>query len=292
VIRQKLLVLAALSLAAHAAVAQVRDSASTLVLDETFPGPRATFFLGGDLAYRVEVRGAGPDVDSWLVIRPTDNTSAPPLVLMPLSDEARGMGGYSYLVIPRQTGSYRLDVDTRDMVRIIIARDRAESTRWSRVAEPSGAGIGLRFGMLTGFPRPDGTQSGAMGADLCLATLPRGAGTMSGCVLSLQRYHRSGGASVTAIGLAPRFALTMRDNPTQVSFGTSISLGSANEDGHEQNYWLLGAGFVVEHRLLRHIGFEAEAGMLFVGATGTASSGSGSRTGTPGRLSFGLKYLR
>ncbi len=253
-----------------AAQAPIQDA---LILNTMFPGPQEYLVLSEGVAYRIEVEPADGRIAIRLAVRP----GQPPLFLLPLSDPVQGAGGASYLMIPRESGEYRIDVSSGDPIRVRIWRDERETARWGRVREQTAGlprgGIAARFVVMGPFPAPlPGTDSTAMaggvGADLCLGVVPRGAwlgGDFGGCALSFAVYNRGTHGNVVVASVVPRMMLTPADRPTQVSLVFSLGLGSATTR-ERMEYVVFGVGLLAEWSLFGsdHFGAELEGSLTGV----------------------------
>ena len=136
---QRLLVAcAALITVARAAAAQDRPPADTigprLLFNEVFPVNSAIpgyVVLSEGVVYRVELEPGSATLSIRVARRPT----LPPAFLVPISREALPQGSSAYLMVPRASEEYRLDVTALgdEPVRVRIWSDPRESARWARI---------------------------------------------------------------------------------------------------------------------------------------------------------------
>jgi len=259
-----LLAAAALLLSAAAAPAQdapLPSDSAREILNDVFigqPAPGAFVVLSEGIVYRIEVEPAAASVSVRLARRP----GMGPLFLVPLGGDAGAAGGAAYLMVPRLSGEYRLDVTTTgdEPVRVRIRVDPKENARWARMREETRdqrpAGISLRavwFGPFRSMQRSEydpARNASAGGMEACLAVLPHGAwlkNAFGGCVLSLTLLHRSRtDGSVVLIGTAPRVELWRSTGGATVALGLQVGLGQTTSGtGLAVDYFLAGGAGLV-----------------------------------------------
>ena len=237
--------------------------------------------LSAGVVYRVEVEG-----DATVDFRVRRHPSMPPLLMVPLSREAAGMGTSSYLMVPPESDEYRLDVTVLggEPVRVRVWSDPREMSRWARMRQATRAlpkaGLGLRIGYVGAFARlprgfsdSAGTASG-LGAELCLGVVPRGGwsyGGFGGCVLQVAYYGRGVDGNVLFFSVAPRLEVTPRRSSIQVSVTAQAGLGTtlsvAAYGGDSETYLALGLGLDGAVPLSRHVWLDAEAGIVRIQPT-------------------------
>lgn len=180
------------------------------VFDETFPGPYATITLQGGIAYRIEIVPEGAVVS----VRSVTSSSAPPVVMRPLSEPAAGAGGVSFVLVPSNTDQYRVDVATpRTLVRVRIIRDPREQAYLEGRAGSalSRLTLGLRAAVLAGtLTSAVGSASGATGWEACLGINPGRisfAPRLGGCLATFSRFQLPNDGTLVLMGFEPRYEL-------------------------------------------------------------------------------------
>jgi hypothetical protein len=224
------------------APASAPDSARR-IFTEVFigqPAPPAFVTLADGLVYRLEIEPA----TAQITIRVARSSSLPPLFLTPLSDASGAAHGASYLLVPRASAEYRLDVTTDgdEPVRVRIELDPRENARWARMREETRnqrpAGLAIRAVVLGPFPDYQRNNVGqtlpvrtaGTGLEVCFAVQPFGTwfrGPVGGCVLSLTHVWREGRANLVFLGTNPSIQLSAADAPIEVALGLVAALGSS-----------------------------------------------------------------
>jgi hypothetical protein len=253
-----LLATPAVALLATPAVAQVPASApdsTTRIFNDVFlgqPAPPAYVTLANGTVYRVEIEPAS----AQLIVRMARHTSLPPLFLVPLGDATGPAQGAAYLLVPRVSGEYRLDVTTTgdEPVRVRIELDPRENARWARMREETRdqppAGFSLRAVYVGAFRSPGSTPTDTMakaagaGVEACFALLPHSAWLkefFGGCVFSVAVIRRGAAAgSLVLFGTAPRVEVARLENGGSVSVELRLAYGT--ETSQSTNYLEVGAG--------------------------------------------------
>jgi hypothetical protein len=245
-VRGPLLAVAALVALASATLAQTdplpADSARQIFNDVFIgqPAPPAYVILSEGTVYRLEMEPATAQV----AVRVARHPSLPPLFLIPLSDASGSAGGIAYLLVPRTSGEYRLDVTTAgdEPVRVRIMLDPKENARWARMRDASRgqrpAGLAVQAVVLGPFAdyrrNPAGptaaVRTPGVGLEVCLAVQPYGTwfrGPVGGCALSLTHVWREGRANALFLGTNPSVQLSAAGAPIEVALGVSAALGAS-----------------------------------------------------------------
>lgn len=241
------------------------------------PAPGAFVTLSEGIVYRIEIEPAAASVNVRFARRP----GMGPLFLVPLGGDAGAAGGAAYLMVPRLSGEYRLDVSTNgdEPVRLRIWVDPKENVRWARMREETRnqrpAGISLRavwIGPFRSMQRSafDATRNAsASGIEGCLAVLPHGSwlqNAFGGCVLSITLLQRSrADGSVVLVGTAPRIEWWYSPGGASAAFEVRIATGQTTSGaGGSINYFLAGVGGLATFPVpaMRHHLF-AELGLGF-----------------------------
>jgi len=241
---------AALITLAHSAAAQQRPPADTtgprILFNEVFPVNSAIpgyVVLSEGVVYRIELEPGSATLSIRAARRPT----LPPVFLVPISNEALPQGSSAYLMVPRSSEEYRLDVTALgdEPVRVRIWSDPRESARWARIrAEGSRApalGGALHAVYMAVFrdayASPYDSLAGyhtspraAYGLEGCLRVVPNGRvlpARVGGCALTLGLWFRDSGRDFYTIGIAPEIVVaraglrTLALSP-QMAFGRSV----------------------------------------------------------------------
>ena len=291
---------------AHAQSPTPSDNASRQVFNDVFlgqPAPPAFVVLSEGLVYRVEVEPA----TAQLSVRVARRSSLPPLFLVPLSDASGAAGGAAYLLVPRASAEYRLDVatDGDEPVRVRIFADSTENARWERMREASRdqrpAGISLRavyFGAFRSAPRTAGDSNptaAGMGFEACLALLPHSAWlkqAYGGCVVSVTLVQRGLTAgNVVFVATAPRVELLRSRAGVALSAVLHIGLGQTTTGTSSSlHFFMVGASAVAGFPVpwtARHLVAEWELGFSAIeGSTDPRDA----RTHLVPRVSAGFQY--
>lgn len=283
--------IAAAVLAAHAAVAQnpppapARDTLTPeLIFNDVFTTNAAipgSVVLSEGVVYRVEIQPNAASVSFRVRRHPT----LPPLLMVALSGEAAESQTAYYLIVPRASDEYRIDVTAQgdEPVRVRIWSDPREMSRYARMRAATGglptAGLGLRFAYLgpfqtppryVGAPAPENTS--ALGAELCLGVVPRGAwsyGSIGGCVLQIGYYSRPPHGNMLFFSVAPHVEVTAPRAPTQISATAQVGLGTtlsvSQSSGGSVTYLILGLGLDAATPVpetSRHLWLDAELSLV------------------------------
>lgn len=291
--------------AAPAQNAPVPDDSARQIYNDVFfgqPAPPAFVVLSEDLVYRIEIEPATARVS----VRVARHPGMAPLFLVPLGGDPGSSGAAAYLMVPRSSDEYRLDVTTTggEPVRVRIWVDPKENARWARMREQSRnqrpAGISLRvvsFGPFRSMQVSsfDSTRTAsADGWEACLALLPRSSwmrGALGGCVVSVTVLERSRtDGSVFFIGTAPRVELWRSPGTTSLALELQVGLGQTTTGtGTAIDYFLVGAGALLSFPLpvaARRLFGEVELGLANIqGSTGPTDAESH----TVRRLAAGLQ---
>jgi hypothetical protein len=291
---------------AHGQATTPASDASRQVFSDIFlgqPAPPAFVVLSEGLVYRVEIEPATAQIS----IRVARRMSMPPLFLVPLSDASGPAQGAAYLLVPRASDEYRLDVSTDGdgPVRVRIFADSSENARWARMREASRdqrpAGISLRavyFGAFRSTPRSytDTTSTAdGWGVEACLALLPHSAWlkqAYGGCVVSVTIVRRARAAgNVVFFAMAPRVELLRSPAGIALSAGLHIGLGQTSTGTNVGlHYFIVGASAVAGFPVpwtRRHLVAECEAGVSSIrGSTNYRDP----RTHVVPRVGAGLQY--
>ena len=287
------LIVAALLAVAHGGAAQnpppapPRDTTSRqLMFEDVFTAQSALpgyVDLEEGVVYRVEVQPA----QARVAIRVRRHPSLPPLLMVPMSGEGAASQTRSYLIVPRASDEYRIDVSVlRDEpVRLRIWTDPREMSHYAKMRlQTRGlpmAGFSVQVVSLGAFARPFGPanttpstppgNASAAGLEACLALTPRGTwlkGPIGGCVLTLGRYWRPRPAGgMLFIGTEPRLELTRPAARVEGSVAVTLGIGTSVAVPNEMpgmDYLVLGVGLHSATRvpaLGRHLYLEAEAGL-------------------------------
>ena len=291
---------------AHAQAPTPSSDASRQIFNDVFlgqPAPPGFVVLMEGLVYRLEIEPATAQIS----VRVARRTSLPPLFLVPLSDASGPAQGAAYLLVPRTSDEYRLDVATYGdgQARVRIFADSAENARWARIREASRnqrpAGVSLRvvyFGAFRSAPRgyadPIRKDAG-FGVEACVALLPHSAWlrqALGGCVFSVTLVQRSLAAGrAVFFSMAPRIELLRSRGGVALSGGVHIGLGSTTATTESSlHYFIVGAstsaGFPVP-LTRRHLVAEVELGFNSIqGSTNSFDR----HTDVAPRVSAGLQY--
>jgi hypothetical protein len=253
------------------------------------------------LSYRVEIE---PD-QAAVSLRVRRQPRTPPLFMTPLAGATSVSGARAFLVVPRASEEYRVDVVTYGdaPVRVRIIYDPQESARWLRVAESSRgrppAGLALRAAYLGTFPAPPpaGSDSfpdaSAYGVEACLGVLPRGSwfsGPVGGCALLIGRYWRGERGGVFFVGVAPRVLLTRADAPVETSLAAQFAIGTSVLGQSDLEYRRAGAGLHSAILIGSALAVEAEAGLSIVLASGARGFVSREDQAIIPHFALGLQY--
>lgn len=233
--------MAVLAWTAIGSPAEAQDStAARPIFNDVFlgqPAPAAFVVLAEGTVYRIEVEPASASISVRVARRP----GAPPLFLVPLSESGTPSGAASFLLVPRESEEYRLDVATEgdEPVRVRIWTDPQENARWARVREASRgqrpAGVSTRLVYLGPFARQRAhwgdTQSllaDGTGLEVCFAVLPRGSwisGPFGGCAVSVTFVRRREGNAVF-LTTNPAIELTAAGRPMRLAATLHWGLGT------------------------------------------------------------------
>ena len=159
--------------------------------------------------------------------------------------------------------------------------------------------IALRVVSLSNFPKTGNSggffggpiEARSVGPEACLGLLPgesRLGGLLGGCAVQVAWYPRAG-ASVLAVGIAPRFVLARSSPLARVSLSVGAAYGFPMSD-QQQTFAMASAGLVMERAITRHLAAEAEAGLTWVNVATGRSLTSGPLHATPLKLALGLQY--
>jgi hypothetical protein len=300
------LALAAAPRLTHGQAPASAGNASRQVFNDVFlgqPAPPGFVVLSEGMVYRLEIEPATAQIN----IRVARRLSLPPLFLVPLSDASGSAQGAAYLLVPRASDEYRLDVSTDgdEPVRVRIFADSTENARWARMRNANRfqppAGFSLRVVYLGAFrsaPRTaadSNATAAGFGVEACLALLPHSAwlkGALGGCVLSVTVVQRGISAgNVMFIGMAPRVELLRSPGGMAFSVGLHAGLGQPTTGSAAGlDYSVAGvsavAGFPVPGTR-GHLLAEGELGFSAIqGSSGPADQ----RSNVVPRVSAGLQY--
>lgn len=290
---------AAASAAAQERRAQPDTTWPVLIFSDVLSG-RAEFaviVLVANTAYRVEVIPSS----AALEIRRHLLGGQPPMVLRSLEDAVAATGGRLYILVPRESGEYRVEASSAEPVRVRIMTDpREQALLEGRAGSALGVlSVGARAVWLGGpLSFPTGTVDGAAGYGLCLGVAPGTipfARSLSGCALTYERLDVDGG-TMTLFGLAPRYTVLERGR-VALAVATNVGLGGTADVGNLRRITLYAAGVGLNLRVLaalRHLELELEPGVTVVGRDGYQTFTSSGPATVPGgsdivpRLAAGL----
>jgi hypothetical protein len=280
------LIAAALVAVSPSAVAQnpppapVRDSAiPQLIYNEVFaPGALLPGFvtLSDGVVYRVEVQPARAVVS----FRVRTHATLPPLLMVPLSGEAAGGETASYLIVPRASDEYRVDVTALgdEPVRVRIWIDPKESSRFARIRTegfrvPTIA-LAVRAVYLATFRDAFSSSQdaafgfhtapeSAVGIEGCLAVLPNGRilpDRVGGCAITFAQWSRPSGRTFYTVGIAPELVVR-RTGATALSLSPHLAFGSTNGGRPTAQYVLIGLGgrYTAPFAFSPAVGYQLEA---------------------------------
>ena len=238
--------------------------------------PRVVLTEG--VVYRFEVDPG----DATVSIRSARRPSQPPLLMVPLSREALSSTASAFLVVPRSTEEYRIDIaGTGDMVRLRIWIDPKESARFTRIRTEGFKlpilAISLSATVLAPFrdahPSPQDTLYGyntsaqpAYGAKVCLDVLPNGRvlpERTGGCAIAFTLWRRAGGRNFFTVGIEPELVIVRRawqdlSLTPQLAFGNTTG-GVPHAD---YVFYGLGARYTAELAADPRLGFQGQANLL------------------------------
>ena len=246
----RVLAVATLAWTAIGSPAEAQNStAERPIFNDVFlgqPAPAAFVVLAEGTVYRFEVE---PAAAASISVRAARRPGAPPLFLVPLSESGTPSGAASFLLVPRESEEYRLDVLTQgnEPVRVRIWIDPRENARWARIREASRgqrpAGVSTRLVYLGPFARQradwgdtlsilaDGT-----GLEACFAVLPRGSwirGPFGGCAASVTFVRRREGNAVF-LSTNPAMELTAAGRPMRLAATLHWGLGTTVQTRFEE----------------------------------------------------------
>jgi hypothetical protein len=285
-VQRLLVVCAVLITCAHSAAAQQATPPDTigprLLFSEVFPANSAIpgyVVLMEGVVYRAELEPGS----ATLSIRVARRSTLPPLFLTPISNEALPQGSSVYLMVPRSSEEYRLDVTVlgEEPVRVRIWSDPRESARWARIraggsrAPVFGAALHAVYMAVfrDAYASPYDSLAGyhtspraAYGLEGCLRVVPNGRllpARVGGCALTLGLWFRDAGRDFYTAGIAPEIVVaragvrTLAVSP-QMSFGRSIGGKPTAE------YVFLALGVRYSFPLVRRpvLGWEFEAAVV------------------------------
>ncbi len=278
------------------ACAPLRAQTDTLgpveVFNDVFPGTRGYVVLSEGVVYRIEVVPA-----ATITIRSARRPRTPPLFLTPLDEQTDPQQGRSFLIVPRESEEFRIDVAASDPVRVRIIRDLRESARWARLRQATrdlpAAGVSLRAAYLGAFSMPqisatDPDSRDGLGYEICVAAVPRGAwldGPVGGCALTLARYDRGPEATV-ALGIAPHVVLSHPDRSVEIGVGISGWIGTQT-GRREETYWMLGFDLLASTPVAGRLLLEAQGGVRYIAVD--SPGGSTATANTVPHLAVGLQ---
>lgn len=238
-------------------------------------GEFATVILAGGTAYRVEVT-PGTAVFS---IRPFQLGARPPMVTSTMENPVAGSGGASYLVVPAESGEYRIQVAADEAVRVRIVRDPREqallegraTTGWHILT------IGLRAVVVPGSVAvSDGTTLNDLrGWEACVGIAEGSvpfARRLSGCAFTYAILKSAEGTEHTFYGVAPRYRL-IRGRAAAVDVAAQIAFARQIETA--------GIGLNLRVTVTGPLALEAEPGIVWVRSDGYATPGGTGRTEVP-----------
>ena len=285
-LQRLLVVCAALITLAHSAAAQQRPPADTtgprILFNEVFPVNSVMpgyVVLSEGVVYRIELEPGSATLSIRAARRPT----LPPMFLVPISNEALPQGSSAYLMVPRSSEEYRLDVTALgdEPVRVRIWSDPRESARWARIraegfrAPALGAALHAVYmaAFRDAYASPYDWMAGyhispqaAHGLEGCLRVVPNGRvlpARVGGCALTLGLWFRDAGRDFYTVGIAPEIVVARAGMRTlalspQMSFGHSIG-GKPTAD-----YVFLALGVRYSFPLVRRpvLGWEIEAAVV------------------------------
>ncbi len=285
------LILAALAAAPVAVAAQnpppaaTRDSlAPQLLFNDVFePGSAipARVELKKDVVYRIEVDpGTAP-----VTIRDVRNLSLPPLLMVPLVSSGPASGTAASLVVPRASGTYRLDVlpgpdvpvrvkiwtDPKEMAR--YTRIRAEGFRAPVLALAVSAQYMLPFQDAYSSPQDSllgyhTASQAALGFETCLAVIPNGRllpDRLGGCAVTFGLWSRGFGRNFYKIGIAPELVLARRGSG-ELTLSPQLAFGATRGGAPAAQYvfWGLGGHYRIAPGGSTHFAFDVTATLFNV----------------------------
>jgi hypothetical protein len=285
------LIAAAVLVFARALVAQnpptapARDTlVPELIFDDVFtPGNAIPSYVVLDegVVYRVEIQPAEASVSLRVRRHPT----LPPLFMVPLSREAAESQTGAYLVVPRASDEYRMDVTILgdEPVRVRIWRDPKESSRFARIRaegfRPPPLAFALRAVYLASFrdayssrfDAAGGYHTGpqdAYGFEACLAVVPNGRilpDRVGGCALAFALWFRGAGRDFYTVGIAPE-VVVRRSGTRGLSVSPQLYFGNTRGGRPTAEYVMVGAGarYTVSLPRYQALGYELEATILNV----------------------------
>ena len=286
---QRLLVACATLMAvARAATAQQQSPADSvgprLLFSEVFSANSAIpgyVVLSEGVVYRIELEPGA----ATLSIRVARRPALPPALLIPISNEALPQGSSAYLMVPRSSAEYRLDVTALDNepVRVRIWSDPRESARWSRIrAEGFRApmlGAALHAVYLAVFRDAYGSPNdllngyhtaprAAYGLEGCLRVVPNGRvlpARVGGCAVTLGFWFRDAGRDFYTIGIAPEIVV-VRAGPRTLALSPQMAFGRSTGGKPTADYVFLALGVRYTLPISRRpmLGWEIEGAVVNV----------------------------
>jgi hypothetical protein len=262
-----------------------RDTATAhLIYSDVFAGETSIaprLVLNRGVVYRIEVEPGTAVLD----IRSARRPSLPPLFLVPLSREALGGQSAAYLIVPRSTEEYRIDITASgdEPVRLRIWRDPRESARLARIHAEGFRlpilAIALRAMVIAPFrdARSSPVNSlyslntapqGALGMKACLAIVPNGRivpDRTGGCALTFGLWYRGTGGSFYTLGIEPEFVVSRRAT-ADLSLTPQLAFGDSHGGGFTSQYVFtgLGARYTTVLPWNQRLGLQFEATVLDV----------------------------
>ncbi len=283
---------AALAALASAAAAQnppaappARDTtAPQLIFNDVFaPGEALPAFvtLGEAVVYRIEIQPAAARVN----IRVRGRPSLPPLLMVPLSGEAADQETASYLIVPRSSADYQIDVAAAgdEPVRVRIWTDPKEGSRYARIhAEGFRVPIlaaAVEAVYLASFRDAYSSSAdsvfgyhtapeSAYGIEGCLAVLPNGKllpDRVGGCAVVAALWHRGSGRSFYTIGIAPEYVVRRRAT-SALAVSPQLAFGNTTGGKPTAQYTFIGLGvrYTASLGLNAASGYQLEAAIVNV----------------------------
>jgi hypothetical protein len=232
-------------------------------------GEFATVILAAGIAYRVEVTPRSATVS----IQPFELGRRQPVVTRTLEDPTTGAGGYVALVVPAESGEYRIDASSDEPVRIRIVRDPREqallegraTTVWHSLA------LGAHAVLLPGaLPVSEAdTLHDLTGWELCLGIAEGAipfARRLSGCAFTYARMESAEGARLDFYGVAPRYRLARLK-----AFALDLVGNFAFADRIES----AGLGVNLRRTAFGNVEFEVEWGLAWMRRDSYTTTGAG-----------------
>ncbi len=213
--------------------------------------------LSDGVVYRIEVQPG----TATLNIRSVRHPSLPPLLMVPLVSAGAATETEAYLIVPRSTDEYRLDVvgGPNEPVRIEIWTDPKEMSRWSRIRTEGFRApvlaLSLRPEVMLPFRDAYGSAQdsavgyhtaaqGAYGVEACLAVIPNGRvlpDRLGGCAVTFGLWYRGFGRNFYTVGIAPEIVVARRGSG-ELTLSPQLDFGATRGGRPSAQYVVWGVG--------------------------------------------------